>query len=475
MAQTTSQKAAGGAIAPFNLLRWYSLSSLVVVVAVAIVFAYGFTRFIARETLQRDAVLTAQFINSMSETETEHAGFRGGLVLPQLLDPRIDPVSLGIPVASVRNARSEFYDHIRLLPDLLLANVYASDMRIIWSTNPVLIGKVDADNDDLKEAFRSRVLVAIAHLETAHDKEEQRFLSEPKSVFIENYIPLRNGNGDVVLTVEVYKEPASLLATMTRADRLVWGASALAAAAVYLTGFGIVRRGQLLLLKQQRRLVETETLVAIGEMSTAVAHSLRNPLATIRSSAELALDTESEAVRKNARDIISQVDRMSGWVRDLLRYSRPQEPSLGKVDLPPLLRDAVAGFAQQIDKAGIRVNESMPEMVPPVAGDTSLLPQVFRSVLSNAVEAMPEGGELRVLLVPDDGSGRVVVTISDSGQGMSPEQLAMAFRPFHTSKRQGLGLGLSLVKQVMERLGGSVEIASRENVGTDVRLVFQAA
>lgn len=459
---------------PFNLLRWYSLTSLAVVVPVAVVFAVGFSRFIANETLQRDAILTAQFVNSMAETESEHAELRGGVVLAQLLDPRVDPARFGIPAASVAMARREFFDHIRLLPDLLLANVYAPDLRMIWSSNSALIGKVDASNEELKDAFRSRAVVAIAHLEAAHEKDEQRFMSEPKSVFIENYIPLRDGRGDAVAVVEVYKEPASLLATMARGQRLVWAGSALAAIAVYLATFGIVRRGQLQLLKQQRRLVETETLVAIGEMSTAVAHSLRNPLATIRSSAELALDCELEPVQKNARDIITQVDRLSSWIRDLLRYSRPQTAALETVDIGLLLREAVAGFAPQIAKAGVRVVDLPHENMPRVSGDASLIAQVFQSVLSNAIEAMPKGGELRLNVATINSPRKVVVTISDTGHGMSAEQLAVAFRPFHTSKRHGLGLGLSIVKQVMERSGGAVDIASRENVGTDVRLVFAA-
>lgn len=461
--------------APFNLLRWFSISSLVVVMVVAVVFAIGFSRFIAYETLQRDAILTAQFIRSMADTETEHAAFPRGLVIAEVLDHRGDVGRLGISPEAATNARREFFDHVRLLPDLLLANVYAADREIVWSTNTKLIGVKEVRNDDLEEAFRSDALVAKAHMETAHERREQVFTVEPESVFIENYIPLRDGQGKIVLVVEVYKEPKSLLSTIARGDRLIWGASLLASMAVYLAGFGIVRRGQVLLQDQQKRIVETETLVAIGEMSTAVAHSLRNPLATIRSSAELAMDTESESVRKNARDIITQVDRLSRWVRDLLRYSRPLGVELGKVDLGPVIRDAVSGFAPQMEKSGVRLVEAPEGDLPPVTGDSALLPQVFQSVLSNAIEAMPAGGELRLRVEPDSGMRQVVVTISDSGQGMSPEQLLMATRPFHTTKSNGLGLGLAIVRQVMERFGGRVEIASQKDVGTNVRLVFVAA
>lgn len=463
------------AYATFNLLRWFSLSSFLAIAVVAVVFATGFSRFMATETMNRDAILTAQFIQSMIETESEHARFLPRVSLAQLLDARISPEPFGVRVEEVDSARREFLDHIRLLPDLLLATIYAVDRTVIWSSNPELLGKRFPDNHELDEAFTSRAMVARGHLERSHDKKEQQFLREPNSVFVENYIPLRNLRGEIVAVVELYKEPQSLLETISRGERLIWVSSALAALAIYLASFGIVRRGQMMLMRQQRRLVETETLVAIGEMSTAVAHSLRNPLATIRSSAELALDDASPAVQKKARDIIAQVDRLSGWIKDLLMYSRPQAVPFEPVALAPLVRDALAGFSSQIDKHGVTVNAELADDLPAVSGNKALIAQALQSVLSNAIEAMPSGGALSVRATRDRDGKRLVVVVSDTGKGMSPEQLQLAFRPFQTTKRNGLGLGLPLVKQIMERFGGRVYMASQENVGTDVRLEFRVA
>lgn len=473
--QVGNEPAPRPAYATFNLLRWFSLSSFIAIAGVAIVFATGFTRFMATETMNRDAVLTAQFIHSMVETESEHARFLPRVSLAQLIDPRVDPALYGVRPQEVDPARRELLDHIRLLPDLLLATIYAPDRRVIWSTNPSLLGKVFTENHELEEAFSSHLMVARGHLERAHDKKEQQFMQEPHSVFVENYIPLRGLRGDVVAVVELYKEPQSLLETIERGERLIWVSSALAALAVYLASFGIVRRGQAMLMRQQRRLVETETLVAIGEMSTAVAHSLRNPLATIRSSAELALDDATPAVQKNARDIMNQVDRLSGWIKDLLLYSRPQAVPFEPVALAPLIRDALAGFGSQFEKCRIQVKAELADDLPAVSGNRSLLAQALQSVLSNAIEAMPEGGVLSVRVAREREGRRLVVVISDTGKGMSPEQLALAFRPFQTSKRHGLGLGLPLVKQIMERFDGRVYLASREDVGTDVRLEFRVA
>lgn len=461
-------------IRSFNLLRWFSVTSLVAVLLVAVIFAAGFTRFIANETLDRDAILTSQFIHSMVQTESQHANFLPRVSLAALLDPRVDPRPFGFTRDEVDVARNEFTDHIRLLPDLLLATIYAPDRMAIWSTNPVLIGRQFPENEELDEVFTAtRSFVAHGHLERNHERAEQLFLREPHAIFVENYIPLRNREGDVVAVVEVYKEPESLLETISRGEQIIWKASLVAALAVYFALFWIVRRGQMLLLQQQRRLIETETLVAIGEMSTAVAHSLRNPLATIRSSAELAIDDASPPVQKKARDIITQVDRLSGWIKDLLMFSRPQEAPLEPVTVAPLIQEALTGFAMQFERNKIAVNSDLPDALPSVVGNRALLAQAVQSILSNAIEAMTDGGTLDVRAAVRREAGRLVVSISDTGKGMSAEQLAQAFRPFQTSKRNGLGLGLPLARQIMERFGGEVLVSSTEGVGTDVRLEFK--
>ena len=105
---------------------------------------------------------------------------------------------------------------------------------------------------------------------------------------------------------------------------------------------------------QQDRLVASETYVALGEMSSAVAHSLRNPLANIRSSAELAQEIASDPARKNIADIISQVDRMSRWVRDLLVSLRPTSDEAEAVDLVAAIEDTRLAFLQQIERNGVQ-------------------------------------------------------------------------------------------------------------------------
>lgn len=271
--------------------------------------------------------------------------------------------------------------------------------------------------------------------------------------------------------VEIYKEPKDLISRIERGLALIWLATALGGGLIYLGLYWIVRRAAILLAQQQKQLITNETFVALGEMSSAVAHSLRNPLATIRSSAELALEFDNGPAHKNIHDIIGQVDRMSKWVRELLQSLRPLNDDPEPVNLVAAIHDSLTAFEQQIAKAKVQVVFN-PRQTPMVLSQQVQLTQILNSLMANALEAMDKGGTLTVTLEPTDARGMCVV-VSDTGKGMSEEQRKMAFRPFFTTKQGGLGVGLVLVKRIMERFGGAVALGSREGEGTCVRLSFK--
>jgi signal transduction histidine kinase len=458
----------------FNLLRWFSIISLLIIAAVAGSLGYVSTRFVVRDSVERDAMLTAQFIQAMAQAEVRHSQLPPGTTMGELLDPRLDQQHLQFTPALAQSTRIEFLDHVEHLPDTLLANVYARDRTVVWSTNPELIGKrIEADND-LDHAFRSRKPVSASYHKAEDDREEQKFLREPKYLFIENYIPLFDSQGEQVLSmVEIYKEPQDLIRRIQRGYVLIWASTLLGGALIYFGLFWIVRRAARMLHQQQDRLVASETYVALGEMSSAVAHSLRNPLANIRSSAELAQDIASPAAQKNIVDIISQVDRMSRWVRDLLVSLRPASDEAESVDLVAVIQDTRMAFAQQIERNGVQFCFEGPE-AQWVASQTLQLTQILNSLFANALEAMPTGGVLRAQISVEDAE-RVQLLLSDTGKGMTQQQERMVFKPFFTTKQGGLGVGLALVKRIMERFGGSVSLSSREEEGTRVSLTFNIA
>ena len=219
---------------------------------------------------------------------------------------------------------------------------------------------------------------------------EQKFLEPPKYIFIENYIPLFDADGSTVTAmVEIYKEPQDLINRMERGLVLIWLATALGGGLIYLGLYWIVRRAAILLATQQKQLITNETFVALGEVSSAVAHSLRNPLANIRSSAELAIEFDSGPAHRNINDIIGQVDRMSTWVRELLQSLRPLNDEAEPVNLVAALHDSLMAYEHQIGKAKVNVVFE-PDQTPMVLSQHVQLTQILNSLLSNAVEAMDE-------------------------------------------------------------------------------------
>lgn len=457
----------------FILLRWFSWVSLVVVGSVVLVLGGLSTRFVVVESVQRDALLTAQFIQAIASTEVRYVSIPDVRTMGELLDPRQDKDYPDIVVQERMNSRWQFFDHVEHLPDVLLANVYAPDRTIIWSTNAQLIGQRIINDDDLEEAFRLKTNVFTSYHDVDHARTEQKFPVAPELFFIENYIPLFDGDDNKVLTmVEVYKEPKDLIIRMTRGLILVWLATLLSGALIYFGLYWLMRRAADLLAAQQKQLITNETFVALGEMSSAVAHSLRNPLASIRSSAELAQDIETGPAHKNITDIVNQVDRMSKWVRELLQSLRPLNEEADAVDLVASVRDSLQAFEQQIAQARVQVNFE-PGQVPLVLSQEVLLSQILNSVIANALEAMSAGGVLSIGI--QQNAGGLWLTLADTGNGMNAQQRRMVFKPFFTTKQGGLGVGLMLVKRIMERFGGSVTLSSREQQGTCVSLRFKVA
>ncbi|VVO83731.1 sensor histidine kinase [Pseudomonas fluorescens] len=457
---------------PFNLLRWFSLISMAVIGTVAVALGAVSTRFVIEESVQRDALLTAQFIQAIASAEVRHVAIPNVRTMGELLDPRQDKDFPEVNPQARADARGEFLDHIEHLPDVILANIYAPDRRVIWSTNRELIGTSIHADEDLDRAFNEKIPVSASYHDVDKDRAEQKFVVPPQYIFIENYIPLFDAEGkNVTAMVEIYKEPKDLIARMERGMVLIWLATALGGGLIYLGLYWIVRRAAILLAAQQKQLIANETFVALGEMSSAVAHSLRNPLATIRSSAELALEFDAGPAEKNIKDIIGQVDRMSQWVRELLQSLRPLNDDPEPVNLVAALYESLVAFEQQIAKNQVHV-AFHPQNTPMVHSQPVQLAQILNSLLANALEAMDKGGTLTISLEPADNRS-VCVVLSDTGKGMNEEQRSLAFRPFFTTKQGGLGVGLVLVKRIMERFGGGVTLDSREGEGTTVRLAFQ--
>lgn len=429
------------------------------------------TRFLVIESLERDALLSAQFIQTIAKGEIRHHGLAGMRMGDVLSATRFGMLSEQMSQNRQR-ARSEFLDHLSHLPDSLLISIYSPLRTVMWSTNSQLIGQKFLNDEALEAAFSSKDRISTRYSSADEIRPEQRFLHPPKMFFIESYIPLVDDLGNTLAVVEIYKEPMDLNERLNRGHGIIWLSTAIGGLLLYFGLYWIVRRASIQLASQEAQLVANQTYVGLVEMSTAVAHSLRNPLACIRSSAELANEMDGQPAKKNIDDIISQVDRMSQWVHELLLCLRPihGEPEL--VEPMIVVQATLAGFSAQLAQSRIQV-EFKNEPTPRIISNPLLLSQILNSVIANAIEAMPGGGKLTIQANVDDTHQWLHLIIGDTGDGKSRQQEMMAFKTFYTTKQGRLGIGLIMVKQIMESFGGDASLSHHEDHGTSVHLIFR--
>jgi signal transduction histidine kinase len=219
-------------------------------------------------------------------------------------------------------------------------------------------------------------------------------------------------------------------------------------------------------------MLQAEKMAAVGQLAAGLAHELNTPLGSIAGYAEelqAIVRGGGERVERYAGVIRSQTERCKGITQSLLDFARKGEVRLRTVDLREPLREAIAYLRFRRTQPGIVVETGL-EPVPAVRADPGRLLQVFLSVLVNAVDAMEGGG--RLIVRAREADGRALVEVSDSGCGISEENLKKVFEPFFTTKEpgRGTGLGLSLSYGIVTRLGGTIELESRVGRGTTVRI-----
>jgi signal transduction histidine kinase len=438
----------------FNLLRWFSIVSLVAIIIVGSVVGWILTRYLTAQMLLRDAEVSRDFLESIATTEKTR----------DYLQPFAPPP----PEAALML----FVEHLPTLPDVVRANLYAYDRTVLWSTDSQIVGQKFEANEELDRAFTGEIVIESGRLAVTETKAEHVGLAEETAktgfnYFVETYLPIRDERGEKVLAVvEVYKFPRTLVAAIDEGVFLVWMASAGSGLCLYLAFFGIVRRGDTLLREQRERLVEAEMLTTIGDMAATIAHSIRNPLASIRSAAELAREEDRSGVDECLRDIMSETDRLDNWIRTLLSASRGGSINVEQLDFNGLVKEILDGNSGELRRKNIKLAFSTAAL-PKIHGNRAMLGHALGNVVSNAVQSIPNNGKLSVeTRRVDDGKIRIVV--KDTGMGMQALAARNVFRPFFTTKPNGTGLGMPLAKRIIDRHGGSITLESAQGRGTKV-------
>jgi two-component system sensor histidine kinase HydH len=210
------------------------------------------------------------------------------------------------------------------------------------------------------------------------------------------------------------------------------------------------------LAASQRVAAQNEKLAAIGRLAAGVAHEVRNPLGVIRASASMvqeSFDPDDEAHRA-CRFICEESDRLNALIAALLTFARPTEPRRAAVDVEKALERALQIAAPELERRRIEVRRESLGTIPPAFADPDLLAQAVLDLLTNAVEAVADGG--RVALRVEARAQALGVEVADDGPGVAEADRDQLFEPFFTTKASGTGLGLAMTQRIAQAHGGEV-------------------
>jgi PAS domain S-box-containing protein len=236
-------------------------------------------------------------------------------------------------------------------------------------------------------------------------------------------------------------------------------------------------------IKRLQEQVELKKRLAVlGEMSAGLAHEIRNFMGTIMGFSRL-LSKKFEAgdpKQRMVETILSELNAMDRLIDDLLNYARPTELNLFPMELEPLVRRVAMQALNQAREPKPKLTVSVAPNLPRAKLDEIQTRQALTNLIQNAVEAMPHGGELRVMvgvLPAAQGSTmqEIEISISDTGMGISGDRMDRIFLPFFTTKEKGTGLGLAIVHKIVLSHNGRIEVDSHEGLGTTFRLYFPSA
>jgi two-component system sensor histidine kinase HydH len=215
----------------------------------------------------------------------------------------------------------------------------------------------------------------------------------------------------------------------------------------------------------------SDRLAALGQLAAGLAHELRNPLGTIRASAEMlnrSVAAENEVAREVAGFISSEVDRTNSLVTRFLDFVRPLQLRLAEADLAQVLDRSVSMVEREAAARQVTIYKNYSPDIPPFPLDAELMERVFYNLLANAAQATAPGGAVTIKARPLADTAEV--SVIDRGEGIAPATLDSIFNPFFTTKPEGVGLGLAICSKIVDQHGGKIAVESEPGKGSVFRV-----
>ncbi len=237
--------------------------------------------------------------------------------------------------------------------------------------------------------------------------------------------------------------------------------------------FAKLREQADMILEIEDQLRRADRLTALGELSAGMAHEIRNPLGSIRGTAEILRDAfpPEHKYAEFTAILVKEVDRLNQVLEDFLRFVRPEQARHARFLPAETLREVVQFSEVQARRHRVSIVAEIPDL-PEVEGEVGQFKQVFLNLILNAVQAMNGGGQLHI--VTESQAGWVICRFVDNGPGIPRENLERIFNPFFTTRQEGTGLGLAITSRIVENAGGRIRVESEVGQGTTFTLKLRA-
>ncbi|UCG13096.1 MAG: PAS domain S-box protein [Deltaproteobacteria bacterium] len=228
-------------------------------------------------------------------------------------------------------------------------------------------------------------------------------------------------------------------------------------------------------IKMEKQLIQADKMASLGTLAAGIAHEIRNPMATINLNTQillrdLQLDQEHQVYMLDIQREVKKIERI---ISEILEFSKPKPAHLVETNINEVVRSVHELTRVQLRKHGVLVHFDLDESLPPVLIDPAQISQVLINLVINAMQAIPEGGDLTVTTQLDPASSRVELLVSDTGVGIPAENLDKIFDPFFTNKPEGTGLGLAIARQMLDKNQAAINVSSKVNQGTTFRTSFK--